>query len=306
MRKLTFASLSRIFCGLFLTSTAFAGPITLMFGPSANKYTNPVANARPVTITIGTFTFPLVLIGAMSPGSSKAGQIAAQLQFSAMQAGFPYPNMTVTYTSPNNSLTIGGLPNGTMVKVNPDSTGERSDKQTAALGPGETAVATIGFENDAFAATDGDGNDSLFTAGFITDAGEFDATVDANSLPNLEGSTIVAALLGDLEPELAGTGAQIVDYTPGDNDLNFLFDSTSVAGIVFGTTAQTDGSFGEIEDVGPVPEPGTVWLLMVPAAVMAARWRRRDGEADDSTPRGGLRGVFGRGLGGWLANRRLR
>ncbi len=271
MRRSALASIGVVFCGLILATTAFAGPITLTFGPSG---TYP-GNARPVTITIGNFTFPMVLIAPRSPGSSKAGQIAAQLQFSALQANFPYPNMTVTYTSPNNFFTIGGLPNGTIVKVNPDSTGERGDKQTAALGPGETEVATIGFENDSFAATDGDGNDSLFTAGFITDAGEFDATVDANSLPNLSGSAIVAALFNDLQPELAGTGAQIVGYTPGEEDLNFLFTSTSVGGVVFGTTAETDGAFADAEDLGTVPEPGTLWMLLAPAAALAARLRAR-------------------------------
>lgn len=115
----------------------------------------------------------------------------------------------------------------------------------------------------------------MFTAGVITDVGELDATVDASTLPNLEGSTIVAALYNDLEPTIASYGAQIVDYGLGDDDLNILFDSPSTAGIAFGTTAQTDGVVGQIADVAPALNLQPYGWLLSGAAALFARQHRR-------------------------------
>jgi hypothetical protein len=270
MRNLHSIFVTAIGLGL-LAGSAAAGPINLTVSGTG---TYP-GNARPVTITIGTFSVEPVLLPPRTSASTKASQIYGALVGLPLVPGFPYPNMTVTYTTPNNFVTIGGLPNGTVVRFSPNMTGERPDRMTASLDVGEQGIATVGFENPAFAALDGDGNDSLFTAGIVTPDGVLDATIDSSVLPNLDGATIAQALYNDLAPSLSSFGAQIINYHPGDEDLTFLFNLPGVNGIDFGTTAETGGSFGQIV---VTPEPSVGWLTLLGVlAVGASRARRARG-----------------------------
>jgi hypothetical protein len=61
---------------------------------------------------------------------------------------------------------------------------------------------------------------------------------------------------------LASRGAKIVGYSVSDDVLNFAFDpgKTLVAGVIFGTTAESDGLFATIE-ASEVASPGSLWLL---------------------------------------------
>ena len=257
-----------------LTASAIAGPITLTVTGTGGYV--PVANARPVNITIGNYSVAPVLLAPRLPANSKASQIYGALVGLPAVPGFPYPNMTVTYTTPNNFITIGGLPNGTVVRFAPNQTGERPDRLTVALAAGETGTAEVGFESQAFASLDADGNDSLFTAGIVTPEGVLDATIDSASLPNLDGATITQALYNDLAPVITSFGAEIVGYQPGDEDLNFVFTMPGVNGIDFGTTAQTAGSLGQI--AATAPEPGAGWCLLAGILALAgSRGRLRRG-----------------------------
>ncbi len=253
---------------MFLAGSAAAGPINLTVTGTGNY----PANARPVNITIGAYSVAPVLLPPGTSASAKASQIYGALVGLTVLPGFPYPNMTVSYTTPNNFVTIGGLPNGTVVRFSPNATGERPDRMTASLDAGQQGIATIGFENAAFAALDGDGNDSLFTAGIVTPDGMLDTTIDSSSLPNLDGATIAQALYNDLVPSIGSFGAEIVNYHPGDEDLTFLFNMPGVNGIDFGTTAQTDGSFGQI---AITPEPSVGWLTLVGLAFLGGLARQK-------------------------------
>jgi hypothetical protein len=172
-----------------------------------------------------------------------------------------------------NTLTVSGLPNAvgknkTKVTFKPGKSGEGVVDPKTGIGKDILFTAgdpdgAIGFQNSAFASLDGAGNPSTFTAGVLTDAGELFVTVDADHLANLQGGTIVEALFDLLNPSLAGRGVQIVGYTAGDDILNFTFDpaKTQIAGVIFGTTAESDGVFGTIE-AGEVPAPASFWLLI--------------------------------------------
>jgi hypothetical protein len=91
-------------------------------------------------------------------------------------------------------------------------------------------------------------------------------------LPNLKGSTIVAAFYDDLAPLIGSYDAQIVNYQAGDDVLQFDFNSTDLAGIVFGTTAETNGVFGQIQDL---PEPSTLAAFGSALILLALIQKRR-------------------------------
>lgn len=190
---------------------------------------------------------------------------------------------TIDQTTPN-TLTVSGLPNAvgknkTKVTFKPGKSGEGVVDPKTGIGKDILFTAgdpdgAIGFQNSAFASLDGAGNASTFTAGVLTDAGELFVTVDANHLANLQGGTIVEALFDLLNPSLPGRGVQIVGYAAGDDILNFTFDpaKTQIAGVIFGTTAESDGVFGTIE-AGQVPAPASFWLLIGGiCALPALRW----------------------------------
>ena len=200
------------------------------------------------------------------------------------------------------TLTISGLPNKigtskTKVTFKPGKSGEGVVDPRTGIGKDIIFTAgdpegAVGFQNSVFASLDGAGNPSTFTAGILTDAGEFFATVDAEHLANLQGATIVKALFDQLNPGLASRGAEIVGYSVGDDVLNFAFDpgKTLVAGVIFGTTAESDGLFATIE-ASEVASPGSLWLLtggvLTIFSLMAARAGARGRPARRRGPGGG-------------------
>ena len=181
-----------------VTRSSLAGPITLTVSNAANYILRPGENSRSVQVQIGTYKVAPILVPPKTPADTKAGLIYGALVGLPVQAGFPYPNMTVSKQVGKPAVTIDGLPKGITVDFSPNSTGEKRDTLTVALASGEAGAAELGFQNDAFASTDADGNDSVFTAGVITDVGELSFTIDESTLPDLKGSTIVAALYDDL------------------------------------------------------------------------------------------------------------
>lgn len=178
MRTSSFILVVGLFCGLIFTPVAFG--VTLTVGPTG-RYP---PNARPVDITIGTYKVASILVPPNTPASTKASLIYGALVGLTALPGFPYPGMVVTYTSPATSVTITGLPPGTVLRFAPNQTGERPDMLTASLPPGQREIGDVGFDSDAFAATDGDGIDSVFVAGVTTSVGTLVETVDASSLPD--------------------------------------------------------------------------------------------------------------------------
>lgn len=234
----------------------------------------PPLSVYAAQITIGTTALAPIGLSPKTTAPTKAALIYGVLIAAPTIPGFPYQNMTVTNPIPMgaSSVTIGGLPPGTTVKFAPGKTGERPDKLTA---PAGDPSGSIGFENNAFASVDATGGPSLFTAGIVTDAGDLSFTLSASSLPNLMGSTIVQMFFDDLNPVIPALGAQIVGFTPGDDVLNIEFDSTktTMAGVIFGTSAQSDGVFGSLTVSEPVPEPGAAWFFS--CALLASFLRRR-------------------------------
>lgn len=207
--------------------------------------------------------------------AEKATVIASGITgFVAFDQNWPYLGMTVTPGAA--SITLGGLPPKIPVSFLPGASGEVPDTKVTRGDP----FGAIGFRNDAFASIDGIGETVIFTGGIITDLGELSFTLLATDLPALDGATIVGTLFDLLDPLIDGFGADIIDYTDGDDSLLFFFDPTrtELAGVVFGTSAETAGVFGclqagEVGAVAPlgpascdpgftVPEPSTLILIL--------------------------------------------
>jgi hypothetical protein len=171
----------------------------------------------------------------------------------------------------DNGVKITGLAKGTLVVLLPGATGEKKDTTTAFVPLG----GSFGFGNTAFASLDAFGNTSVFTGGIITDVGELSLSIPASSLPALDGTTITQALFAALNPSALLYGATI---TNGGDFLEFAFDpakTTHGGGVVFGTTALTDGVFGAVTAGDAVPEPATLFLLGSGLAGVAAFRKRR-------------------------------
>jgi len=204
------------------------------------------------------------------------------IAFAPMVSPFKNATTTIDPTTPG-TVNIGGLPKKTKVTFKPGKSGEGMVDPKTKIGKDIIKTAgdptgAIGFQNSAFDSIDAFGNPSTFTAGVVTDFGQLFATVDADHLANLQGATIVQALFQLLNPSLAGFGAQIVDYSVGDDVLNFFFDpaKTQTAGVIFGTTALSDGLFGTLE-AGEVPEPELFWLLGGGMVALMLLYRRQGG-----------------------------
>jgi hypothetical protein len=268
-------------CSLSFVVDAAASSISLTVEvPDPNKKFE--AGSIPVLqlilgsqLTVGSLTINAPWTGGTS--AEKATVINTAL-FGTVATAPPVSSFrnvrgTIDPKTPN-TLTVSGLPNAvkgknkTKVTFKPGKSGEGVVDPKTGIGKDILFTAgdpdgAIGFQNSAFASLDGAGNPSTFTAGVLTDAGELFVTVDATQLANPQGGTIVQALFNLLNPSLSGRGVQIVGYTAGDDILNFTFDpaKTQIAGVIFGTTAESDGVFGTIE-AGQVPAPASVWLLI--------------------------------------------
>jgi hypothetical protein len=162
------------------------------------------------------------------------------------------------------------LPAGELLSYQIGNTGEMKDKWITS---DPLTHALIFFNNTSFNPTAADGSSAVFTAGIISNAGEFDAQVSASSLANTDGTTIVAALYAQLEPEAATYGATITNMGVY---MAIQFDpsmTTNQGGIAFGTTSLTPGCQGCITPQS-IPEPCS--LLMAGTAALAglALWAR--------------------------------
>ena len=213
--------------------------------------------------------------------AAKATVIAGGIfSFMATDPKWPYPTMTVTAGAA--SITLGGLPAKVAVSFLTGASGEVRDSKFTRGDP----FGAIGFRNDAFASIDGINETSSFTGGVITDFGELSFTLLASDLPALDGATIVGVLFDLLDPVIDSFGTDIIDYTDGDDSLLFFFDParTELAGVVFGTSAETAGVFGCLQvgtldavvPPGPascdpgvtVPEPSTYLMLLAGLGIL--------------------------------------
>jgi hypothetical protein len=157
-----------------------------------------------------------------------------------------------------NELTIKHLANGTKVKFQPGSTGERRDDvlSTAAIG------GTVAFEGH-FSGFDQEFPTlpAVFTAGIVTDLGELSAQISAQELNfQTDGPIICQALFQRLAPRAPQYGAQI-NYA-GDR-LEVYFDpayTVTQGGIIFGTGSQDPGCSGDLQSGvgGNNPCPGDI------------------------------------------------
>jgi hypothetical protein len=233
--------------------TAVANDATLQFTTPTNTKTNGT-----VTIKIDGAA------GAFAPITIPPGQ-TAQMKRDLILAGLQNQIMNnsnlakfTIIPSGTAGITVQSLGKGTEVSSAPGNTGEPGDKVTA-LAP--LIDGSVIFGNTAFAALDSSGNPSTFTAGVDTDLGQVAFTIPSTSLPSLDGATIASVLFADLAPEGPSHGFGV---TVNGDELDFTFNpalTTMGGGVVFGTTAPTDGLLGSLT-VDAIPEAPT-WAMML-------------------------------------------
>ncbi len=221
-----------------------------MFANNANlNFTTPTNKAKTtVTVKIETTSIPVdIPPGTSAPDKRDLIRVAIN------------SNKVPSFIARDNGdtgISIKYLTAGTPVEFDPGSTGEAKD-QVVAYG---TTNAWFGFGTADYASTDAAGNPSTFTGGIVTDFGELSFTVSATDLPALDGTTITQALFADLEPLASSFGASILNK---GSELQFTFNSLDTepeGGVVFGTTALTDGAFGGLV-IASTPEPSSLLLL---------------------------------------------
>jgi hypothetical protein len=223
--------------------------------------TNKEKDAK-VTIKIDGHQYQDIIIPPNSKDTEKRDAIIKQIKKEIDNKTSPTFNVSA---SGDTGINFKNLTKGTKVTFGPGTSGEAKDEEVAFNQP---AGGLIEFGSAAFASLDSNGDPSTFTAGVITDVGELAFTIPATELSALDGTTIAGALYADLVPEASTHGFTIANI--GDS-LEFTFDPAHTlgeGGIVFGTTALTDGLTGSIS--AGVPEPST-WALLTTGFAGLAR-----------------------------------
>ena len=194
---------------------------------------------------------------AIPPESSGGGKRDA-IKSALEAANFDVSTVGLT------GLRIEGLPAGTEVRFEPGQTGEPRDTQTATA----ATSGAFGFAGGLFNPIDSLGQPAVFTGGFITDLGEFTATVSAANLLMTDGFSITQALYAQLLPQASAAGASIVN---GGDMLTVNFDpayATGEVGVVFGTTSPSAGAFSSMS---ATPEPASLGAVLLAATTLLRR-----------------------------------
>jgi hypothetical protein len=252
-----------VVAAVFLVATpgdAISGPVDLTFTTPTNT-----TFSSTVTVMIGDAKINAVI----APGTSSGGKRDAIV--AAIAA-----NKAPKFDVKNNGaagLTISNLAKGTKVTFDPRSTGEAADKAVASLSP----TGAFGFANAQFATKDSSGASTVFTGGVVTSFGQLVASVSASdfgNVPSLSGTMITGALFDLLAPSASAFGVSL--SLNGDSiGANFDLTKTSNNGVVFGTTALTEGAFGQITvGDGVVPEPSSLALSAI-AGLSGLAYARR-------------------------------
>lgn len=220
--------------------------------------TNPALTT--VTVDIGTTKINVPI----PPGTSapqKRNLIRDAINANAV------PKFTVEDDGPT-GLTIKFLTRGTKVVFSPGATGEEREEIVA----GQILTGDIDWGTGFYNSVDANGDPSQFTAGVITDLGEAEVTLTADDLAALDGTTIAAALFAELLLEVAGLGVSLVNL---GSTLAFTFDQalTEGGGVIFGTTALSEGLSGSV--VVDAPEPASLALAGLGMAAVGLGARRR-------------------------------
>ena len=224
-------------------------------------FTTPTNDvARDVTVKIGATSLTVTIPPGTGAGA-KRDLIFDKIDTNAV------PNFDVVKKGAT-GLTIQNLTAGTVVEFVPGKTGEAPDKITAQL----PRSGTIDLVSTAYDPLDAFGNPSSFTGGVVTDLGELAITLLATDLAALDGATIAAALFSAMEPQEGLFGFDVVNL---GTSLAFGFDpafTTTIGGVIFGTTALNEGLSGTL--LAEVPEPSALGLLAAGAVLLAAARRR--------------------------------
>lgn len=251
-----------LMAGGLMASLAFA-PLPVKAADVDLEFTTPTnENASTVTVEIGARRIP-VLIPPGTTAPQKRNLIRDAIRASTV------PRFTVEDNGPT-GLTIKFLTRGTRVVFSPGATGEEKEDVVA----GQILTGSIDWGTGQYNPTGAAGDPSRFTAGVITDLGEAEVTLTAEDLEALDGATIAAALFEELLPETAGLGVSLANL---GGVLSFSFDRalTEGGGVIFGTTALSEGLSGSV--VVDAPEPASLALMGVGLGVagLAARGRTR-------------------------------
>src|SRR5215831_3832070 len=136
MQRPRFGALAICFLGCLpiMSVASLAGPITLTVSNAANYKLRPGENSRSVQVQIGTYKVAPILVPPNTPADTKAGLIYGALVGLPTLQGFPYPNMSVSKQVGKPTVTINGLPKGTIVDFSPNSTGEKRDTRPRRAG----------------------------------------------------------------------------------------------------------------------------------------------------------------------------
>jgi len=164
---------------------------------------------------------------------------------------------TTTDGLAGNQLKIQYLATGTEIKFRNGATGEKDDE---VVGSAVTeATVSMGNDNGYYNSVDWEGDVALFTAGFITEYGEYSAEISAEELEyDTTPEHICWRLFEQLQPAAWDFGVEIVCL--GDS-MDFYYDPVLAGqevGVSFGTTSPTEGFEGGVRLSGEPDCPGDI------------------------------------------------
>lgn len=246
--------------GLLMAGLALA-PAPVKAADVDLEFTTPTNDAATtVTVEIGAKKIS-VLIPPGKTAPEKRNLIRDAIKANAV------PKFTVEDNGPT-GLTIKFLTRGTKVVFSPGATGEEKEEVVA----GQILTGSIGWGSGLYNPQSATGEPSLFKAGVITDLGRAEVSLSALDLAALDGETIAASLFEELLPQVAGLGVSLVNE---GGELLFAFnrEQTVGGGVIFGTTALSEGLFGSV--VVDAPEPASLALVGVGLVAAGLGVRRR-------------------------------
>ncbi len=235
------------FCIAALLVLVAAAPATESTTMTFSKPTNTTDTTVKVVINPG------VDVEVDIPAGTSAAAKRDLIKDALDAAGYD----TTTTGLAGNQVKIEYLANGTKVVFQPGKTGEKKDDVVGDA----TSEASISMGNayGYYDPYDSEGEVAVFTAGFITEYGEFAVEISAEDLQfETTPEHICWQLFAQLQPVAWDYGVEIVCL--GDS-MEFYFDAALTGqqvGVSFGTTSPTEGFEGGVVLAGEPSCPGDI------------------------------------------------